>query len=84
MLILPRASRALNLFVRYLGPVVSLLTLAEAAQANPFNVNSTADIVNPPTGVLSLRSVIQSANSISLTPPLRWRPGAARPRARSH
>jgi hypothetical protein len=68
MLFLPRAFHARNLFVRYftlivLLPVVLLLILAQAAQANTFNVNSTADILNPPPGVVTLRSAIQAANA---------------------
>jgi hypothetical protein len=65
MRFLPRASRARNPFVRYFTPVVLLLILAQSASANTFNVNSTADIVHPPAGVVTLRSAIQSANAIS-------------------
>jgi len=65
MLFLPRASHARNLFVRHFTPVVLTLMLAQAALANTFNVNSTADILNPPAGVVTLRSAIQAANSIS-------------------
>jgi hypothetical protein len=65
MLFLPRAFHARNLFVRCFTPVVLLLILAQAANANTFNVNSTADILNPPPGVVTLRSAIQAANSRS-------------------
>jgi hypothetical protein len=65
MLFLPRASHARNLFVRHFTPVVLMLILAQAALANTFNVNSTADILNPAAGVVTLRSAIQAANSIS-------------------
>jgi hypothetical protein len=63
MLFLPRAFHARNLFVRYFSLLLLLLMLAQAAYANTFNVNSTADILNPPPGMVTLRSAIQAANS---------------------
>jgi hypothetical protein len=64
MLFLPRMFRARNPFVRYFTPVVLLLILAQSASANTFNVNSTADILHPPAGVVTLRSAIDSANAL--------------------
>ncbi len=44
--------------------VVTLLTIGQQyVFANTFNVNSTADILNPPAGTVTLRSAIQAANS---------------------
>src|SRR5260370_14900350 len=66
--------------------VAAMLSLGQqSAEAGTFNVNSTADILNPPAGVVTLRSAIQAANStaggntINLTLPGTYRitlPGA--------
>src|SRR5260370_29162666 len=66
--------------------VAGMLSLGQqSAEAGTFNVNSTVDILNPPAGVVTLRSAIQAANStaggntINLTLPGTYRitlPGA--------
>jgi hypothetical protein len=54
---------------------LSLEFLEDRLVPSTFNVNSTADILNPPTGVITLRSAIQMANetpgsnTINLTVP---------------
>jgi Big-like domain-containing protein/ASPM-SPD-2-Hydin domain-containing protein len=65
MLLLPSVAQVSNLLARYLTVVVLLLMMAQVASADTLNVNSTADILNPPAGVVTLRSAIQAANSRS-------------------
>jgi predicted outer membrane repeat protein len=70
---------------RYLLILCLVVIGKQSAEAGTFNVNSTADILNPPAGVVTLRSAIQAANStaggntINLTLPGTYRitlPGA--------
>ena len=65
MFLLPGVFQVCNSLTRYMTLVVLLLLMPQLASADTFNVNSTADILNPPAGVVTLRSAIQAANSRS-------------------
>jgi parallel beta-helix repeat protein/predicted outer membrane repeat protein len=57
-----RSLRNANAGVRRLRNHLDLETLEDRLALSVFNVNSTADILCPPTGVVTLRSAIQMAN----------------------
>jgi hypothetical protein len=65
MPLLPGCVQVCNSLARYLTLAGLLLILGHVASADTFNVNSTADILHPPAGVVTLRSAIQAANSRS-------------------
>jgi len=59
----PEVARIRNPIALPLILAVLPLLLLQSALAGTFNVNSTADILTPPTGVVTLRSAIQAANT---------------------
>src|ERR1700733_5265816 len=60
---LPRRKRRFSAGARRQKPRLSVKPLEERWVPATFNVNSTADIVSPPAGVVTLRSAIAAANA---------------------
>ncbi len=59
----PRKGRKVLAWVKGLRTRLLLESMEDRLVPSTFNVNSTADILNPMTGVVTLRSAIQAANA---------------------